>query len=360
MGFEDQDVVINVTANDKTGNALNSIRSNFRSLGRELNMVGMTMTAAFTVPIVAAFVGMNKFGKDASTQVATLKKNLDDALASGNADKIAAAQAAWDALTPAIKDTAAAYDAMTKAIQPAKDELQAVGAELMTALVPVVQQLAPLLVSLVGDLKQVVDWFSALPLGTKDAILGVVAFLAVMGPGVMIIAKGVEVIGALAGIAEHLGVVLPMASAGLKEFGASAYAALGPIGALILALGLLYTVWQKFGGQAQTTVNQMGLLAGRAIFGDAAFKAAIATPEVPVLGKAGGGGVRRGSSYVVGEQGPELFTPGSSGYITPNGASNFTLIYSPAVSMATQDEVERRITPAVLNVLHRKMGNAHG
>jgi hypothetical protein len=36
--------------------------------------------------------------------------------------------------------------------------------------------------------------------------------------------------------------------------------------------------------------------------------------------KAGGGPVEAGKSYVVGEQGPELFTPPTSGTITPNGA----------------------------------------
>ena len=36
--------------------------------------------------------------------------------------------------------------------------------------------------------------------------------------------------------------------------------------------------------------------------------------------RANGGPVMGGSSYLVGERGPELFTPGSSGNITPNGA----------------------------------------
>ena len=34
--------------------------------------------------------------------------------------------------------------------------------------------------------------------------------------------------------------------------------------------------------------------------------------------RANGGSVKGGSSYIVGERGPELFTPGSSGNITPN------------------------------------------
>ncbi len=36
--------------------------------------------------------------------------------------------------------------------------------------------------------------------------------------------------------------------------------------------------------------------------------------------KAGGGGVSAGTSYLVGERGPELFVPGGSGSIVPNGA----------------------------------------
>ena len=37
-------------------------------------------------------------------------------------------------------------------------------------------------------------------------------------------------------------------------------------------------------------------------------------------GKATGGPVSGGTSYLVGERGPELFTPGRNGFITPNGA----------------------------------------
>jgi hypothetical protein len=36
--------------------------------------------------------------------------------------------------------------------------------------------------------------------------------------------------------------------------------------------------------------------------------------------RAAGGPVGRGGSYIVGEKGPELFTPGTSGSITPNNA----------------------------------------
>jgi hypothetical protein len=47
-------------------------------------------------------------------------------------------------------------------------------------------------------------------------------------------------------------------------------------------------------------------------------------------GKAQGGNVSGGSSYIVGERGPEVFTPGSGGYITPTnrlgGGGNTTIV----------------------------------
>ena len=364
MALDDNEVNINVTATDRTGNALNSIRTNFRSLGRELSMVGMTMTAMFTVPIVAAFTGLVKMGTDASKQVADARKALDDALASGDKTKIAEATVAWNALTPAVKNAASAYDAITAAIKPAKDESEAIGAELMQALVPVVQQLAPLLVQLADSLEQGVQWFANLPLPMKDVVLGFVALLAAAGPAVVILGKGFEVIGAFAGIAEHLGVVLPALSTGTAEFGASMYAALGPIGALILALTALYAVWQKFGGAAQTTANQAVALGLYGLTGNKnVMIQAATTPEVPVFGKAGGGQFGPGQRLLVGEEGPEVIDTGSTiGYVTPHGGggSTFQFVYAPQVSMATLDEVERIIAHPVMNIIHKKMGNARG
>jgi phosphotransferase system HPr-like phosphotransfer protein len=48
------------------------------------------------------------------------------------------------------------------------------------------------------------------------------------------------------------------------------------------------------------------------------------TPELNAMryrgARASGGPVAGGGSYLVGERGPELFTPGTSGNITPNNA----------------------------------------
>lgn len=60
----------------------------------------------------------------------------------------------------------------------------------------------------------------------------------------------------------------------------------------------------------------------KSLFGDSKGFGAV-LGKIPVIGdlfKAAGGPVVGGRSYVVGERGPELFTPGASGAITPNHA----------------------------------------
>ena len=52
----------------------------------------------------------------------------------------------------------------------------------------------------------------------------------------------------------------------------------------------------------------------------AAAKALAAGRSLRIPGRAAGGPVEGGSTYLVGERGPELFTPGTSGTITPNNA----------------------------------------
>lgn len=66
--------------------------------------------------------------------------------------------------------------------------------------------------------------------------------------------------------------------------------------------------------------------------------------------RAAGGPVSGGSTYLVGEQGPELFTPNSSGYITPNNAmGSMTVVfnYSPQISTADQAEAQERLMPFI-------------
>ena len=62
--------------------------------------------------------------------------------------------------------------------------------------------------------------------------------------------------------------------------------------------------------------------------------------------RAGGGSVKGGSQYLVGERGPELFTPGVSGMITPNhalgGSTNIVVNVDASGSNVEGDEEEGR------------------
>ena len=62
---------------------------------------------------------------------------------------------------------------------------------------------------------------------------------------------------------------------------------------------------------------------------------------IGIPGMANGGPVKAGGSYIVGERGPELFTPGSSGSITPNhelGGSTNVVVNVDAANTTAQGD----------------------
>jgi phage-related minor tail protein len=79
-------------------------------------------------------------------------------------------------------------------------------------------------------------------------------------------------------------------------------------------------------------------------------------------GKATGGPVAGGTSYVVGEQGPELFTPSASGFITPNnkmgGSTNniFNITVNGAID---REGTARSIIDVLNNSFYRGTGGAN-
>lgn len=82
--------------------------------------------------------------------------------------------------------------------------------------------------------------------------------------------------------------------------------------------------------------------------------------------RAEGGPVSAGSAYVVGEKGPELFVPGSSGSIVPNaqlaGAGGVTLHYSPviqAVDTRTGMEFLAGHSRTLVAILDRELGRRY-
>ena len=69
-------------------------------------------------------------------------------------------------------------------------------------------------------------------------------------------------------------------------------------------------------------------------------------PSNPIFrgAKAEGGPVKGGASYLVGERGPEMFTPGVSGMITPNhalGGSTNVVVNVDASGSAVEGDEDR-------------------
>jgi len=67
--------------------------------------------------------------------------------------------------------------------------------------------------------------------------------------------------------------------------------------------------------------------------------------------KAAGGPVSGGYSYLVGESGPEIFTPGSSGAITPNSALRGHTVYQDFRGAVVTDDLLRKADGARMAML---------
>lgn len=79
-------------------------------------------------------------------------------------------------------------------------------------------------------------------------------------------------------------------------------------------------------------------------------------------GKATGGPVAGGTSYVVGEQGPELFTPSGNGFITPNnkmGASTNNIFNITVNGAIDREGTARSIIDVLNNSFYRGTGGAN-
>jgi len=156
------------------------------------------------------------------------------------------------------------------------------------------------------------------------------------------------ILGGLTGLVSSPFKMLGGLFSGGMSGGGGMLGGLSQIGGLLNPLGLLGGIGKAFGstmggslgsglGSIAPLLNPLGLLGG---IGDA-FKSTmgggnILTDLAPLLnpfgflkgmggalgglfgGRALGGSVMAGKSYLVGERGPEIYTPGTGGYISPN------------------------------------------
>ena len=75
----------------------------------------------------------------------------------------------------------------------------------------------------------------------------------------------------------------------------------------------------------------------------------------PIEARADGGPVNSGQSYIVGEQGPELFTPGTSGNIKPNMGRTVnisSIVGSMTFNVSGSKEAAKSVELAVLEALN--------
>ena len=145
--------------------------------------------------------------------------------------------------------------------------------------------------------------------------------------------------------------------------GVLAKAVVGIIGYFASWVGMiedLYSLLEKvvrFMGTNPILKNFLGPL-GNAIF-DSQAKNAFNQTFAYGGGRATGGSVVNGMSYLVGERGPEIFTPSSGGMITPNNRMGGTTINLNVSGAIDPEATARRIVDVLNNSFYRGTGGAN-
>ncbi len=122
-----------------------------------------------------------------------------------------------------------------KATNQTKQSLQELGEILLVAVVPIVQAFGNVAQKVTGFLKN-------LPGPLQKLVAGLMIFVAVLGPALIVVGSLISAFGTVM-------TILPALKAGIMGIGVAVKAALGPIGLIITALGLIatviYTNWDR-------------------------------------------------------------------------------------------------------------------
>jgi hypothetical protein len=288
-------------ARDDSGPAFQKQEMTLRDMGEKISSIGIRMTAAFTLPIVA----MGKM--------------------------------------------VLANEQVKASLAPVTAEFDKVKNELGIALLPVIESLKPSLISLADSLMTVIKGFESLPLGTQQAIIGFIGLVGIAGPVVVGIGEVMKVVGTFKDLLPIAAKVIPGFATGLKTIGIGADAALGPIGLLVIAVtGFIALLNSDFGKQGIQAGEKLLALGLKPFMSNEDWQAGVVKMEnswgTP---KANGGKVYAGTSYPVGEQGPEIFSPDTNGTIIPRSAIGGTNIvnfyYSPGISLGNEAEFRAKV-----------------
>lgn len=338
-------IEIEIDSKDKTAAGINSAKVNIRELGEKVTSLGLKMTGAFTLPMAA-------LGR-------LILKNEE----------------------------------VQKSLEPIKTAFSGLSNDLAMSFIPVIKDLTPSIISLADSLAKVVGWFSGLTVEQKKTVLSVLGVIAALGPLVMIIGQVIAFVGTLQVVWGSLSTLLaPLASTILPVLGGALAAVTLPVWALIGAIGLLVgaivifgerawntivtmtklwpalfqliaikidEMWQKFlsvdwvalGRQiiqriAQGIANSANILVSAIQSATSGTSGTFTGSSKHFTARANGGSVSAGHSYMVGENGPEMFVPSGSGSIIPNSKmGGVTLVYSPTISLASQSEAENVLLP---------------
>jgi len=254
------------------------------------------------------------------------------------------------------------------AIQGQTSSWNLLGSKLQQTAITVGDQLTPVIISLIDNallpaLDGVLAWMQQNPELTNQLVLMAGAAV-ILGPVISAVGTAVSLVSGLVSVATGLwglfSGALGIASAAegtaavtTGTLGTAMMAAIGPIvavGAAIagviaavsnfnntVATGVSYARGQLADELKSGAVNRQQLDAasfgavasqfGGGIVGDIAARLSYSNVSDRIAGKANGGDVVAGQPYMVGERGPELFTPDQSGAITPNGAMGGVNIY---------------------------------
>lgn len=232
--------IIVKTKIDQASRNLKALGDRLEQTGSQMQNLGSKFTMAFTAPLTAGLYAIGKQGMESSRALADLKKNISDAIASGDTQKIREAQAALAHLDSTTRKAAGAWNSINQAVVPlgfafqqaGADILQA-GADIATALKPEFAGLArelglafkdvgqflkdstPAIREFVKGLTDILKWYNSLPDDLKKFLFKGFVSGAVAGPALLGVGNAVS------GAAN----MFKLLGGGLGAFGAGAGAA---------------------------------------------------------------------------------------------------------------------------------------
>jgi hypothetical protein len=386
----DNEVVITVTANDQASKTLKAVGQAFNMISSEVkDVTSKYIEYGAQVQKIALFTGVSNENTSRLIQLA------DDAFVSADTLQLAMKNMAQKGLQPSAENMAKLSNEFLKIQDPAKRSeflIKEFGRSAMemskimdlggTKILQMNKDIEAGLI--IDDQKQakiqatkqaldkfndsmdamkydvaaqLLDIFSAMPQPIQTATLALNSFLSPTNINSMI-QFGILLKGAnFATLFTGIGAAVEGAYVSLGVFAIDAWAALAPILASVLPILALVAALTALGYIIYTNKDAIG----RGIQGYQNDAASLINSILSGGKRASGGPVRAGSSYLVGEGGPELFSPGESGSIIPNsgiggGTVVLQLQYSPVVSMGNRYEAETILLPYIQSALRKING----